>query len=211
MPRPFRTLRRSWRRRRDASLRVSRFRQYGNAMGWVWDEDRQCMVGEVVGWPVSAYEEADGTSVVVLHTPAVMSPLLVRPRVRGGSIAVEHDGLTALMTGDVVFDQAYEVRAAEPWFAMLVLSHSVRAALVAAPTQQWTTEGSDLLAEGPPLRDPLDLLARMAALTAVLESVPWEAYSNNNVPPGRSEVAAALDRREQRLRDHEEAELVQRD
>ena len=166
---------------------------------------------QIAGWPVSAYDGVDGTTVIVLHTPAAMSPLLVRPRVQGGSVAVELDGMVGLMTGDARFDAVYEVRAAEPWFATLVLSAEVRSALVAAPEQQWTTDGADLIAEGPMPRDPLDLLARMAALTAVLESVPWEAYSDPSVPPDKSEVAAALDRRENRLRHHAEAELVQRD
>ena len=194
-----------------ASLRDSRFRQYGHAMGWTWDEDRGRLVGEVGGWPVSAWEDEDRSSVIALHTPAAMSPLLVRPRPRGGSVAVDHDGLTPLMTGDKAFDEAYEVRASEPWFALLVLSSTVRAALIAAPTQQWTTEDCDLVSLGPQLRDPLDLLARMAALTAVLESVPWEAYSNTTVPPGRGEVVAALSRREHRLRHQEAAALAQPD
>lgn len=208
---PLRRVRLDWRRQRVVSLRNSRFRQYGHAMGWEWDERRDRMVGEVGGWPVSAYEDESHASVVVLHTPAAMSPLLVRPRALGGSVAVEVDGLTALMTGDRAFDEAYEVRAAEPWFASLVLSRTVRQALLAAPSQQWTTEGSDLVSVGPPLQDPLDLLARMSALTAVLESVPWEAYSDTSVPPGRSEVVAALDRREHRLRHHEDVEVLQRD
>lgn len=211
VPPSLRRLRLRWLRHRAASMRDSRFRQYGQAMGWTWVEDRGRMVGEVAGWPVSAYEDESHASVVVLHTPAAMSPLLVRPRAHGGSIAVEVDGLTALMTGDRAFDEAYEVRAAEPWFATLVLSPTVRESLLAAPAQQWTTEGSDLVSVGPPLRDPLDLLARMSALTAVLESVPWEAYSDTSVPPGRSEVVAALSRREHRLRHHEDGALVQRD
>ena len=211
VPRSVRRLGLVWRRHRAASLRDSRFRQYGHAMGWTWDEDRGRLVGEVGGWPVSAWEDEDRSSVIALHTPAAMSPLLVRPRPRGGSVAVDHDGLTPLMTGDKAFDEAYEVRASEPWFALLVLSSTVRAALIAAPTQQWTTEDCDLVSLGPQLRDPLDLLARMAALTAVLESVPWEAYSNTTVPPGRGEVVAALSRREHRLRHQEAAALAQPD
>lgn len=200
------------RRRHPVSLQDSRFRQYGKAMGWTWDEDRGRMVGEVGGWPVSAYEDdTTGEIVVVLHTPATMSPLVVRPRVSGKSVAVDHDGLTALMTGDAAFDAVYEVRASEPWFALLVLSAGVRASLVAAPVQRWATDEDDLVSVGPALRDPLDLLARMAALTAVLESVPWEAYDDPGVPPSREEVASAIDRRRHRLRHHEESALIQRD
>lgn len=200
-----------WRSKRASQRRDSRFRQYGQAMGWAWDEDRTGMVGEVGGWPVSAYESADGAAVVVLHTPASMSPLLVRPRVHGGSVLVEVDGLTPLMTGDDAFDEAYEVRAGEPWFALVVLSAAVRGALLSAPAQQWTTDGKDLVSVGPELRDPLDLLARMSALTAVLESVPWEAYGDPAVPPGRVAVSAAMVQRAKRLDRQQEAALVQPD
>jgi hypothetical protein len=201
----------AWRGRRARNLRSGVFQRYGRAMGWVWDDNRGRLMGEVNGWPVAAYEEPDGSSAIVLHSPAAMSPLLVRPLGRGPLPALEMDGLVPLMTGDADFDAAYQVRAAEPWFAMLVLTGPVRGALLAAPAQQWSTDGYDLVSLAPRPRDPLDLLARMSALTVVLESVPWEAYSDSAVPPGRSAVAAALDLREVRLQQRSEAALAQPD
>ncbi|MEO6822906.1 MAG: hypothetical protein ABI246_10175 [Candidatus Nanopelagicales bacterium] len=209
--RPQHVLRLLWRRRRRQQAREARFRDYLRAMGWTADEHTGVLVGEMAGWPLTAYEDARGRSIIEFRAPAAMSPVLARPRPRGGPIVMEQDGLTVLMTGDPDFDEAYEVRAAEPWFAYLVLGTEVRRGLLAAPPQEWSIEGARLTAIGPHLDDPLDLLARTGSLAAVLESVPWQAYTDTTVPPQRAAVVAAMAGREPRLTHAQATALSQPD
>lgn len=180
-------------------------------MGWTTDEHTGVLLGEMAGWPLTAYDDAQGRSIIEFRAPAAMSPVLARPRRRGAPIVVEQDGLTALMTGDPEFDEAYEVRAAEPWFAYLLLGLEVRRGLLSAPAQEWSIDGATLTSIGPHLDDPLDLLARTGALAAVLESVPWRAYTDTAVPPQRAAVAAALAGQAPRLTHAQATALAQPD
>jgi hypothetical protein len=180
-------------------------------MGWVVDEQTGILRGEMAGWPLTAFQDAKGRSVVQFRAPAAMSPVVTRLRTRDRPSVAEHDGLTAVMTGDPDFDHAYEVRAAEPWFASLLLAAQVRQGLLSAPPQEWWIEDTVLTAVGPHIDDPLDLLARTGALAAVLESVPWQAYSETTVPPPRAAVTAALARQTPRLTHAQATALAQPD
>ena len=112
------------------------------------------------------------------------------------------DGLRDVPTGDLAFDERFRLRGAEPWLVRAVMDSGVRRVQLAAPAQSWLAEGEHLVSHSGSGFDPLDLLARATALRAVLQAVPWEAYSDRTSTPSPAAVQAAL--RTRRLRPVEE-------
>ena len=88
------------------------------------------------------------------------------------------------------------------WLVRAIMDSGVRRVLLAAPAQSWSAIGDHLVSHSGSGFDPLDLLARATALRAVLQAVPWEAYSDRTQIPSPAAVQAAL--RTRRLRPVEE-------
>lgn len=172
-----------------------RLKRYADAMGWQFSAEGH-LVGEMDGVAIRVYEDRDRVSVVMLRAPAVMPRIEMRPRDQHPF--VDGDGMRDVPTGDLSFDRRYLLRAAEPWLARAVIDVGVRRALLAAPTQSWSTSGEHLVARSRTGGDPLDLLARATALRALIQAVPWEAYVDRMTMPTPAAVQAAM--RERRLR-----------
>jgi len=174
--------------------RRGRLRRYARAMGWHLTTDG-VLVGDVDGVAVRAYEDRKQVAVIELVAPGVLPRIELRPRDAGPVSVV--DGLRVVRTGDARFDRLYVLRAEEPWLARAVFDHAVRDALVSAPRQSVTTLGERLLARGGGL-DPLDLFARSSALRALLQAVPWEAYTDRRTIPSQQAVQEVVRERQMR-------------
>jgi hypothetical protein len=166
-------------------------------MGWEFSPDGH-LVGEIDGVAIEVYEDRDRMSIVKLRAPALMPRLATRPRDQHPLTVSDGDGMREVPTGDLSFDRRYLLRAAEPWLARAVVDVGVRRALMAAPTQSWTTVGEDLVARSRAALEPLDLLARATALRALIQAVPWEAYDDRVTTPTPAAVQAAMRARQLR-------------
>jgi len=174
--------------------RRGRLGRYARAMGWHLTTDG-VLVGDVDGIAIRAYEDRKQVAVIELVAPGVLPRIELRPRDAGPVSVV--DGLRVVRTGDARFDRLYVLRAEEPWLARAVFDHAVRDALVSAPRQSVTTLGERLLARGGGL-DPLDLFARSSALRALLQAVPWEAYTDRRTIPSQQAVQEVVRERQMR-------------
>lgn len=179
--------------------RKARLKRYARAMDWEFSPEGH-LVGEVDGIALRVTEGPHRDAVIDMLAPAVLPRMRMRPR-------AEAEGdpdpdLRDVPTGDLTFDRRYHLAAVEPWLVRAVMDSGVRRVLLAAPTQSWTAVGDHLVSHSGSGFDPLDLLARATALRAVLQAVPWEAYSDRSRIPSPAAVQAAL--RTRRLRPVEE-------
>lgn len=177
------------------STRRGRLRRYARAMGWHLTTDG-VLVGDVDGVAVRAYEDRKHVAVVELVAPASLPRLELRPKDAGAASVV--DGLRVVHTGDPRFDDVYVLRAAEPWLARAIFDNPVRDAMVSAPLQSVTTVGERLIARGGKGLDPLDIFARGTALRLLMQSVPWEAYSDRRSIPTQQAVQEVVRARQMR-------------
>jgi hypothetical protein len=175
--------------------RKARLKRYARAMDWEFSPEGH-LVGEVDGIAIRVTEGHDRDAVIDLLAPAVLPRMEMHPRDSPAGCRV--DGMRDVPTGDLTFDRRYHLVAAEPWLVRAVVDPGVRRVLLAAPTQSWTAIDDHLVSHSGSGFDPLDLLARATALRAVLQAVPWEAYSDRDRTPSPAAVQAAL--RTRRLR-----------
>jgi hypothetical protein len=179
--------------------RKARLKRYARAMDWEFSPEGH-LVGEVDGIALRVTEGPRRDAVIDMLAPAVLPRMRMRPR--DEAVDEPSDDLRDVPTGDLTFDRRYHLAAAEPWLVRAVMDSGVRRVLLAAPTQSWSAVGDHLVSHSGSGFDPLDLLARATALRAVLQAVPWEAYSDRACIPSPAAVQAAL--RTRRLRPVEE-------
>lgn len=179
--------------------RKARLKRYARAMDWEFSPEGH-LVGEVDGIALRVTEGHDRDAVIDMLAPAMLPRMEMRPR--SDVAAPPLDGMREVPTGDLAFDRRYDLLAAEPWLVRAIMDSGVRRVLLAAPAQSWSAVGDHLVSHSGSGFDPLDLLARATALRAVLQAVPWEAYSDRTQIPSPAAVQAAL--RTRRLRPVEE-------
>ena len=175
--------------------RRHRLKRYAKAMGWEFSPEGH-LVGEVEGIAIRVTEGRERDAVIDLLAPAILPRMQMQPLAVPAPAPPET--MRKVPTGDLHFDRSYELWAAEPWLVRAIVDAGVRRVLLAAPVQSWSTVGDHLVSHSASGFDPLDLLARATALRAVVQAVPWEAYTDRVSTPTPAAVQAAL--RTRRLR-----------
>jgi hypothetical protein len=122
-------------------------------------------------------------AVVSVHLPTWLPDLEVTPTSLLGRAAAAVGIDTGIQLESEDFNRHFHVTARDPKFASDVLTPRTMEAMLRVDGLSWRIEGADLVSWGSGRMEPVVLLARLAALSGVVDGVPGFVWHDNGYDP----------------------------